>query len=122
MITTLAKDRVDFKHDLNTIVNLFFDKPVITDTKKLDNNFKSVMSVFVDKIDSINFDDNDSVKNTIFDICASLSIKMGKVMPGLRMALMGGVSGPDLITTMVILGKDQVKDRINNSLVFDKVS
>ncbi len=121
MITTLAKDRVDFKNDLNTIVDLFFDNPVITDTKKLDTNYKSVMSAFIDNIDSVNFDDNDSIKNSIFDICSSVDVKMGKVMPGLRMALMGGVSGPDLITTMLILGKDQVKNRINNSLTFEEV-
>ena len=78
------------------------------------------MSVFVDEIDSISFDDNDSLKKSIFDICSSVDVKMGKVMPGLRMALMGGVSGPDLITTMIILGKDQVKDRIANSLIFEK--
>jgi len=121
MITTLAKDRVDFKQDLNTIVNLFFDNPVITDTKKLDDKYKSVMSVFVDSIDSIDFSDNDKLKDSLFDICSSVDVKVGKVMPGLRMALMGGVSGPDLITTMLILGKDQVKDRISNSLVFEKV-
>jgi glutamyl-tRNA synthetase len=121
MITTLAKDRVDFKQDLNTIVDLFFNNPIISSTKKLDDNYKSVMSVFVDKIDSINFDDNDSLKNSLFDICTDLGIKRGKVMPGLRMGLMGGVSGPDLITTMMILGKDQVKNRINASMLFDKV-
>jgi glutamyl-tRNA synthetase len=120
MIITLAKDRVEFKQDLNTIVDLFFDNPVITSTKKLDNKYKSAMSVFVDEIDSISFDDNDSLKKSIFDICSSVDVKMGKVMPGLRMALMGGVSGPDLITTMIILGKDQVKDRIANSLIFEK--
>jgi glutamyl/glutaminyl-tRNA synthetase len=41
---------------------------------------------------------------------------MGKVMPGLRMALVSGIAGPDLMTTMSILGKDQTKLRINNSI------
>jgi hypothetical protein len=36
-------------------------------------------------------------------------------MPGLRTALVGGIAGPDLMTTMSILGKDQVKLRIINS-------
>jgi len=80
------------------------------------------MSLFVDRIDSVNFDDKDDIKNTIYNICNDVNIKMGKVMPGLRMALVGGVPGPDLITTMMILGKNSVKDRIDNSLTFDKVS
>jgi glutamyl-tRNA synthetase len=121
MIIDLAKDRVDFKNDLNSIVDIFFDDVKITDTKKLDDNYKSVMSLFVNKIDSINFNDKDDIKNTIYNLCNDTGTKMGKVMPGLRMALVGGVSGPDLITTMMILGKNSVKDRIDNSLTFDKV-
>jgi hypothetical protein len=41
---------------------------------------------------------------------------MGKVMPGLRMSLVGGISGPDLMTTMFILGKDSTNDRISKSM------
>jgi glutamyl-tRNA synthetase len=113
-IITLAKNRVDFKHDLNSIVDLFFVDPVV-DKSKLDDTYKSVMSVFVTKIDDINFDDGDNIKNTISDICDSLGIKMGKVMGGLRAALVG-VPGPDLITTLRVLGKDSTKTRISNSL------
>ena len=121
MIIDLAKDRVDFKHDLNDIVDIFFDDVTITSTKKLDDNYKSVMTLFIDKIDSLDFNDKDLVKNTIYNLCNDVGTKMGKVMPGLRMALVGGVSGPDLITTMMILGKKSVKDRISNSITFDKV-
>jgi glutamyl-tRNA synthetase len=113
-IITLAKNRVDFKHDLNTIVDLFFIDPVV-DKSKLDDNYRSAMSMFIDKIDDVNFDDGDCIKNTISDICDSLGIKMGKVMGGLRAALVG-VPGPDLITTMMVLGKDSTKIRISNSL------
>lgn len=113
-IITLAKNRVDFKQDLNTIVDLFFIDPVV-DKSKLDDNYRSVMSTFLNKIDDVNFDDGDSIKNTISDICDSLGIKMGKVMGGLRAALVG-VPGPDLITTLQVLGKEQSLRRIVVSL------
>jgi len=100
MIIDLSKERSNFKSDL----------------KKLDDNYKSVMSDFVDKIDNVDFNSNDSIKSFILDICNKLGIKIGKVMPGLRMALVGGISGPDLMTTMFILGKDQTKLRISKSL------
>ena len=73
------------------------------------------MSSFVDNIDSVDFNDNDSIKSKISSICDGFGIKIGKVMPGLRFALVGGIAGPDLMTTMSILGKDQVKLRIINS-------
>ena len=117
MIVTLAKNRVEFKHDLNDIVNLFFDIPNM-DYKKFDDNYKLVMSNFLDTIDTIDFD-MDSIKYDIGDVCDKLGVKIGKVMPGLRMALVGGIAGPDLITTMFILGKDQVKDRIKKSLIHE---
>jgi glutamyl-tRNA synthetase len=116
-IVSLAKDRADFKTDLNKIVKLFFDVPTIDDRSKLDDNYTKVMSDFVNKIDTIDFDDTHSIKDTISRICNDLGVKIGKVMPGLRMALVSGIAGPDLMTTMSILGKDQTKLRISNSIV-----
>ena len=116
-IVSLAKDRADFKTDLNKIVKLFFDVPTIDDRSKLDDNYTKVMSDFINKIDTIDFDDTNSIKDTISTICNDLGVKMGKVMPGLRMALVSGIAGPDLMTTMSILGKDQTKLRISNSIV-----
>ena len=116
-IVSLAKDRADFKTDLNKIVKLFFDLPTIDDRSKLDDNYTKVMSDFINKIDTIDFDDTHSIKDTISTVCNDLGVKMGKVMPGLRMALVSGIAGPDLMTTMSILGKDQTKLRISNSIV-----
>jgi glutamyl-tRNA synthetase len=115
MIINLAKERSEFKSDLNTVVDLFFDNPVITDRKKLDDNYTSVMSDFANNIDNIDFTSTDSIKSSILDICDRLGVKIGKVMPGLRMALVGGISGPDLMTTILILGKKETKKRISLS-------
>jgi glutamyl-tRNA synthetase len=115
MIINLAKERSEFKSELNTVVDLFFDNPVITDRKKLDDNYTSVMSDFANNIDNVDFTSTDSIKSSILDICDRLSVKIGKVMPGLRMALVGGISGPDLMTTMLILGKTETKKRISLS-------
>ncbi len=115
MIISLAKDRSDFKYDLNKIVDLFFNDPIIKDYSKIDDNYTRVMSTFNYKIDSVDFSDVNLIKDSISKICDDLGVKMGKVMPGLRMALVGGIAGPDLMTTMLILGKDQVKDRIIKS-------
>ena len=114
MIINLAKERSEFKSDLNTIVDLFFDNPVITDFKKLDDNFVKVFSKFV--LSDVDWNGTDSIKDSISSICNDLGIKMGKVMPGLRMSLVGGISGPDLMTTMFILGKDATVDRISKSM------
>jgi len=43
-------------------------------------------------------------------------------MPGLRMALVGGISGPDLLTTMRILGRKETIKRLNNALVGNEIT
>ena len=119
-IIDLAKERSEFKHDLNTIVDLFYNDPVITDTKKIDDNFVKVFSNtvdgFISSSSSVNFDNPMDIKDLINDICNINGIKMGKVMPGLRMALVGGISGPDLMTTMSILGKRETVSRLVKSI------
>lgn len=115
-IIDLAKNRSDFKHEMNKIVKLFFDDPIISSTKKIDDNFKNVFKDFVNNISTINFNDKNEIKNTIYNLCIDNKTKMGKVMPGLRMALVGGVPGPDLLTTMSILGKSETTKRINKAL------
>jgi glutamyl-tRNA synthetase len=115
-IIDLAKERSEFKHDLNTIVDLFFNDPVITDIKKIDDNFITVFSNdvdgFIKSCTSVNFDVPMDIKDLINNICNNNGIKMGKVMPGLRMALVGGISGPDLMTTMSILGMRETISRL----------
>ena len=115
-IIDLAKERSEFKHDLNTIVDLFFNDPVISDIKKIDENFVKVfgntVDGFISSTSNLNFDNPMDIKDLINDICSINGIKMGKVMPGLRMALVGGVSGPDLMTTMSILGMRETISRL----------
>lgn len=117
MIIDLAKNRSDFKHQMNDIVNLFFDTPVISkvDTKKLDDNFVNVFTKFIDT--DVDFSSSDNIKQSVTGICNNMDIKLGKVMPGLRVALVGGVSGPDLMTTMFILGRTEVYKRLTKSFI-----
>ncbi len=115
MILDLAKKRSTFKTDMKSITDIFF-KPVNLSEKDLNGlteDYKKVMSSFVEKEIDWN---HDNIKQTIFDICSEMGIKMGKIMPSLRLSITGGVPGPDIPTTMFILGRDESIKRIKNSL------
>ncbi len=117
MIVDLCKKRSTFKTDMQVIADIFF-KPVVLgekELKSLSEEYKKVFVDFVEKSTSVDWE-MEKVKQLIFDICAEKGIKMGKVMPSLRMSVTGGVPGPDLMTTMFILGKEESLKRIKSSL------
>jgi nondiscriminating glutamyl-tRNA synthetase len=117
MIVDLCKKRSTFKGDMQVVADIFFKPVVLTDKDKssLSDDYKKVFTEFLTKVDTINWD-VEKVKQLIYDICQEHKIKMGKVMPSLRLSVTGGVPGPDLMTTMFILGKDESISRIKNSL------
>jgi glutamyl-tRNA synthetase len=112
MIISLAKERSTFVKDMSVITNIFF-KPISIDKTKITEEYKKVFSVY--DVDSVEWN-IEAIKQSIFDKCNEVGVKMGKVMPSLRMALTGGIPGPDLITTIYILGKEESKKRIQDSL------
>ena len=114
-IIDIAKKRSVFVKDMQSIVDIFTQKVSITSDMKrrISEEFKSVVNDIVSKSKDIEWKD-DSIKQMIFDICESKSIKMGKIMPSLRILLTGDVPGPDLMTTSEILGRDEFINRISN--------
>jgi glutamyl/glutaminyl-tRNA synthetase len=107
-IIDLAKSRSVFKKDLQHIVDLY-SKDFSTTTKPKNPEFKIVFDSFVRE--NVEWSP-ENIHDTIKSISEALGVKMGKVMPDLRMAICGGVSGPDLPTSMWILGKDESNKRI----------
>jgi glutamyl-tRNA synthetase len=54
----------------------------------------------------------ETVKATIHDVATSSGKKLGELMPPLRAALMGAMSGPDIPDAMATLGKTEVLARL----------
>jgi glutamyl/glutaminyl-tRNA synthetase len=46
---------------------------------------------------------------------------MGKLMPIVRVVLAGGITGPDMVSFMTIIGKEEVKKRIQSIKLKEKV-
>jgi glutamyl-tRNA synthetase len=114
MIIDICKERSNFKKELNGIAKIFFNNVICSDNSKYDENYKKVMTTFIFNI-GIDWN-SDSIKDKISEICTNNNIKLGKIMPGLRNAITGGIPGPDLMTTMFILGREETFNRIKTSL------
>lgn len=112
MIVDLSKVRSNFRSEMQKIADIFFTS-VEPPKKEMDTSFKLVIGEFVQ---SNHWDSVESIKNSLNSICQQKEIKIGKIMPNLRVALTGGVPGPELFTTMFILGESETKNRLKTAL------
>lgn len=111
LIVDLAKKRSVFTKDLQATVDIFI-KPIPDFNFKRNPDFINVFSKFINISNTIDWE-MDTIKQSIGDICNELGVKMGKIMPDLRLSLTGGVPGPDLMTCMYILGRNETNNRIS---------
>lgn len=122
-IANIAKERSIFRTDLYKAVSYFFEPVILKDDVVLKNDaeFRQIMEAmkkgYLSAESSIS--NNwmaDFIKHDIESFCEKFGFKIGKVLLDLRLALTGGIPGPDLPTTMEVLGKDESFKRIENLL------
>lgn len=116
-IVDIAKERSVFTKDLYPSVSYFFESFVLNDVLlKNPTEFGKVMEALT-RSDLTNDDwAAEFIKADLEAFCEVFGFKLGKVLPDLRMALTGGIPGPDLPTTMEVLGRDESLKRIHNLL------
>ena len=120
-VLDFAKERSFFKKDLMPIINAFINfKNNYSNKDSLNKEYTTVFKDFVAHLEESDIDFSKVKGQDLKDIIYKISvkkhnIKFGKVMPGLREALMGGISGPNLVDTMIVLGKDETIKRIKES-------
>jgi glutamyl-tRNA synthetase len=126
LIVDFAKERAVFRSDLVDTGKLFFGD--ITDlydrwgdavywnqlVAKWDDTANDIYKQFIHEY-ATNKDiewDGDSIKLVLTEITAKMGLKIGKALAPLRLAIAGGFSGPDLMTSCEILGKEETIRRI----------
>lgn len=110
----IAKERAIFAKDLYQYVSYFFEPVNLKEDVNLKNpsEFKSIMSDFWNHENIVWNQEN--IHSILTSLCEAKNIKLGKIMPDLRMALTGGIPGPELPLIMEILGEDESTRRIVN--------
>ena len=62
----------------------------------------------------VNDDGNaDELSHAVKNFIADKGLKMGEILPVLRITMTGTMKGPDLFETMTLLGKDECMARYN---------
>jgi glutamyl-tRNA synthetase len=125
-IIDMAKKRSHFRHDLQTVVDLFVKPVTLSDKQQAsigaighDNDatkpYREALAHFINEIGNTSWD-HDGISKAIETSCEKTGVKKGKIMPVLRTVVAAGVAGPDMLSMMTLLSKEEVVGRIISGL------
>ena len=120
MIASMATERCVFERELSDSVDYLYNSPDLDSEIKLKNvdEFMKVMETFDSSVFEGEFSEDDwtseHLKSELEFISGNMGIKVGKVMPMLRVAITGGKSGPTLPEIMYVNGPKETRKRIKS--------
>ncbi len=119
-ICSLLKERIQFISELSNEASYFFKSPENYPEKMLRKKCSAEGLAFLAKINesvSLMSDFSGNALHTLFNSTMEAEgLKMGQVMPLLRMALSGTMSGPPVFDIADVLGKESVQERLKLAL------
>jgi len=119
-ICLVMKDRVTFPSDFWEHGRFFFSRPQTYDeqiiAKKWNADVVKVLGGFQVAIAALNVISSENIKTTLDKVTTELGISTGKILAALRVSITGGASGPDLMMTMEIIGKEEIVARLDRAL------
>jgi glutamyl-tRNA synthetase len=114
------KERVTFPQDFWEQGKIFFVAPTSYDgqlvAKKWNADVSKVLGVYADELERATVITAESAKALLESVALKLNIKAGQILQVLRMTITGGSSGPDLMSTLEILGNAESARRIRNAI------
>lgn len=119
-IVAVMRERVSFPKDFFEHGRFFFQAPTEFDSavimKKWNKEAAKFFQAFQEALRHLNQFDAETVKTTLETVAAGLGMKAGQIMQILRVAITGSASGPDLMTTFEIIGRQETASRLNFAL------
>lgn len=124
-IVSIMKERVTFPHEIWEQGTFFFIAPTQYDeaviSKKWNDEAFKVISAYKDALEKEASITATNAKSSLDSAAASVNVGTGKIMQALRVAITGNGSGPDLMITIEILGKEETIKRLAAALTNLKV-
>jgi glutamyl-tRNA synthetase len=119
-IVELVLERATFFDDLWNHAGFFFVLPSEYDEqmarKKWGNEVAEVLAKFGDTLTNDLTNNPDDLKQKLWEIANDQGIGIGKIMPGLRLAMTGSGGGPDLMQIIKLLGAEESRRRIQEAI------
>lgn len=124
-VAALMSDRITFPREIWTHGKYFFLPPSEFDEKAVAKRWNEeavkTLGAFAEALTATVPFNAVNIKSTLEEVTTTSGTGPGKIMPALRLAVTGAAGGPDLMTIMEIVGKDEVRSRIESALKTLKV-
>ena len=115
-----VKERAVFPSDLWKEGAVFFIRPKTYEEKVAEKKWTeeaaNIIEQYKEAIREAEPLDAETAKNTLNEVLEKNSVKIGRVMQALRLALTGVGSGPDLMNIIEIIGKKETIARLEQAL------
>jgi glutamyl-tRNA synthetase len=119
-VCRLLKERVHFIGEIIPEGKYFFEGVSTYDEKTISKKWKPELRVLFEAIGklfgSLNSYSGDEAEHAVKSLVEQKQVKLGDVMPLLRVILTGTMAGPPLFETAALLGRDEVVSRIGRFL------
>ncbi len=116
----MMKERITFPSELWDTCCYFFQAPTEYDPAAIKKRWKSGMTVHMAKVieilNTVDFDYDTIHKALLDDYIVGNGLNMGQVMNSLRLAVVGRTVGPDMLTLVMMLGKDETIRRVQRAI------
>jgi glutamyl-tRNA synthetase len=119
-VVSLIKERATFVPDLWELGDYFFIAPEDYEEKALKKQWKGdtaeIMSGLQSVIENISDFSGNTIEGTVKNWIAETGLSFGKVMPPLRLLIVGDLKGPHLFDIMALIGKGDSIERIKRAV------
>ncbi len=121
-VCKLMKDRMAVLTDFVGQAYYFFEDIKFYDDEKIGKNWKPdsrlIFEALVAKLAPVDTFDSTHIETAVKNFMEERSLKMGQVMPILRLALAGTMQGPAVYEMMEVLGKERTIERLRKGFEY----
>ncbi|WP_149304381.1 glutamate--tRNA ligase [Pareuzebyella sediminis] len=120
-IVALLKDRATFVSDFWELSEYFFRPPESYNEKAFQKQWKDntseIMGQLVSFLEGLSDFSEDILEQKVKGWIGEMKLSFGKVLPPLRLAIVGDMKGPHLFTIMSLIGQSDSIERIQRAAV-----
>ena len=116
----MMKERLNFPSELWDTCCYFFEAPTEYDSAAIKKRWKAGMTTHmakvIDILNTVPFEYDAIHKALLDEYIVGNHLNMGQVMNSLRLAVVGKTVGPDMLTLVMVLGKDETIRRVQRAI------